>query len=45
MDRVADEPARTACYYAVDNIMDNYEYFPWFIEAINIRFGWVDFDD
>ena len=45
MDRAADEPARTACYDAVDNIMDNYEYFPWFIEAIKIRFGWDDFDD
>ena len=45
MDRAADEPTRTACYYAIDNIMDNYEYFPWFIEAIKIRFGWVDFDD
>ena len=45
MDRTADEPAKTACYYAIDNIMDNHEYFPWFVEAIRIRFEWDEFDD
>jgi hypothetical protein len=28
------------CYYAVDEILDNYEYYPWFMEAIRIRFEW-----
>ena len=31
----------TAPYYAVDEIFCNYEYAPFFFEAIRIRFEWV----
>ena len=44
-DHAADCPEKTSRYYVVDEILDNYEYFPWFMEAIKIRFEWVDFDD
>ena len=44
-DHAADNPDGTACYYTVDAIMDNHEYFPWFVEAIRIRFGWTGLDD
>ena len=44
-DLAADCPEKTSCYYVVDEILNNYEYFPWFMEAIKIRFGWDDFDD
>ena len=43
-DHAADDPEFTSRYYAVDDIMDNYEYFPWFVEAIKIRYGWDDDD-
>ena len=44
-DLAADNPERTSCYYAVDEIMYDHEYFRWFIEAIRIRFEWIDYDD
>ena len=44
-DLAADAPERTSSYYTVDEIMYDYEYFPWFIEAIRIRFEWIDYDD
>ena len=40
VDQAAEHPEKTSCYYAVDEILDNYEYFPWFMEAIRIRFEW-----
>ena len=45
VDYAADHPEKTSCYYVVDEILDNYEYFPWFIEAIRIRFEWNLYDD
>lgn len=42
VDHAADCPKDTSCYYVVDEIMSNYEYFPWFVEAIRIRFEWCD---
>ena len=44
-DLAADNAERTSCYYAVDEIMYDHEYFRWFIEAIRIRFEWIDYDD
>lgn len=44
IDYAAERPENTSCYYVVDEILDNYEYFPWFIEAIRIRFGWDVYD-
>lgn len=41
-DFAADNPEKTASYYAVDEIFSNYEYAPWFMEAVRIRFEWDD---
>lgn len=40
-DCAADDPNETASYYAVDEIFCNYEYAPWFFEAVRIRFEWI----
>lgn len=40
-DHAADNPEETSCYYTVDEIFCNYEYAPWFFEAVRIRFEWV----
>lgn len=40
-DVEADRPESTSGYYAVDSIFCDYEYAPWFYEAIRIRFEWV----
>lgn len=40
-DHAADEPEKTSSYYAVDEIFSNYEYAPYFYEAVRIRFEWV----
>ena len=40
-DAEADAPEETTGYYVVDEIFSNYEYAPYFWEAIKIRFEWV----
>lgn len=40
-DHAADNPEETSGYYTVDEIFSNYEYAPWFYEAVRIRFEWV----
>lgn len=40
-DKAADNPAETSQYYTVDEIFSNYEYAPYFYEAVRIINGWV----
>ena len=40
-EQTDDGKWETSRSYAVDNIFDNWEYAPYFYEAIRIRFGWV----
>ena len=40
-DHAADEPRDTSTYYTVDEIFSNYEYAPYFYEAVRIRFEWI----
>lgn len=40
-DLAADKPEDTCSYYTVEGIFYNYEYAPYFLEAIKIRFEWV----
>ena len=35
------EDPKPSAHYAVDNIFSNYEYAPYFYEAVRIRFEWV----
>lgn len=44
-DHAAEFPEDTSCYYTVDEVLNNHEYFPWFIEAIRIRFEWNLWDE
>ena len=44
-DHAADEPKETSAYYTVDEIFCNYEYAPYFYEAVRIRFEWIDMED
>ena len=39
-DHAADAPENTSSYYTVDEIFCNYEYAPYFYEAVKIRFEW-----
>lgn len=39
-DVAAENPNETSCYYTVDEIFSNYEYAPWIMEAVRIRFEW-----
>ena len=44
-DHAAETPEKTSYYYAVDEIFSNYEYAPWFMEAVRIRFEWIYLDE
>lgn len=44
-DIAAENPEETASYYVVDEIFSNYEYAPWFMEAVKIRFELDDDSD
>lgn len=43
-DMASEKPEETSQYYSVDEIFSNYEYAPWFMEAVRIRFEWDDDD-
>ena len=40
-DYAAEEPEKTSTYYTVEEIFGNYEYAPYFYEAVRILNGWV----
>lgn len=44
-DVAAERPEETCYYYTVDEIFSNYEYAPWFMEAVKIRFELDDDSD